>query len=252
MSTITINNLRELEELLIKDSSFLTLGIPSPEKSQEFYIFRGVKDESYKLEATLEREVRDLFDNAWRQNIECIEAELINRCQSEILQRRGMLKTQYSWFREDWFEQDTFWVLSVMQHFGHITRLLDFTSDVWQALYFAMEKTTKPNKPEPEYAAIYRFKCKNEDHDNQNGNKLPKNTTGKSPTNISGFLGSIIGNKPNDNRFAKRTPEQLFEWQNGQQQYGWDQPYYMNARMQRQKGFLMYNVTCPHELEGFQ
>ena len=141
-----------------------------------------------------------------------------------------------------------------MQHYRCPTRLVDFTSDLWQALFFAMERPEKGD--DSEYGLIYRFKCKNEDHQNKGGNKLPRNIKNETPhspglpslIDINEFLGRIIGYGEFYGSLKWSEPE-LQKWSGGEQRFGWDQPAYMNARMARQRGFFMYSVDAQIPLE---
>jgi hypothetical protein len=120
-----------------------------------------------------------------------VERGLLNRFLDEI-EPRSTLKEQYRWFNPPNQRTDSFWYLSVMQHHGCPTRLVDFTADFWAAMFFAVDGAKNGVKP-----AIYRLKCKNEDADDKGGNKSPKDCDGKPwrdfrDVDINDLLGQII------------------------------------------------------------
>src|SRR5690606_16982619 len=76
---------------------------------------------------------------------------------------------------------ETWQWLSLLQHYGHPTRLIDFTDDLWVAMFFAL------NPPDPQSPfAIYALHF-------DSGNKLPKDENGKV------YRVALDGNKPNTN-----------------------------------------------------
>lgn len=96
METIKIDSLHDLEKKLIKESSVLTLGTESPEKSQEFYIFRGVPLPPAQLNSSLERYLAEKWGQVWKDQIRNFEQKLLNRFIDEILPKQRALNSQYS------------------------------------------------------------------------------------------------------------------------------------------------------------
>jgi len=99
---------------------------------------------------------------------------------------------------------------------------------------------------------LYRLKCKKND---KGGNKLPKDSAGEPWVNANGhdmneLLGYIIGYTD----FPKPTKEiqerlERFDGTKKCQMYGWDTPYFKNARINKQKGFFVYGVDVTIPLE---
>ncbi|MGQ7938243.1 FRG domain-containing protein [Paraburkholderia sp. D1E] len=90
------------------------------------YVFRGQADAAWKIESTLER----LLGNGW-------SADLARKCEDHSL---NSFKSKYRIYcgGEHRPESKLAW-LSVMQHYGVPTRLIDFTTSPYIALYFALE-----------------------------------------------------------------------------------------------------------------
>lgn len=109
-----------------------------PEKE---WIFRGIL-KSHKLETTLERACKH-----WRINqkdLPGIEEELIREIQRKAFGLGIPLPDK----------TDNMWWISLMQHYGAPTRLLDFTYSPYVAAYFALEKLLV-NDPDRESATIW-------------------------------------------------------------------------------------------------
>jgi hypothetical protein len=83
----------------------------------EMYLFRGVSDFSYQLKSSLERSVRHYQTENW----------LIDEFQRSI----------HEYLPVESHPNNKFELLSLMQHHGVPTRLLDITKSPYVALYFA-------------------------------------------------------------------------------------------------------------------
>lgn len=97
-------------------------------KHLNHYIFRGQSNADWKLTSSLER----LLEGRWNEdsfNIEKYETYSLKQFSS-----KSHLYSDHSAIPKSKFEQ-----LSLMQHFGTPTRLLDFTQSPYLALYFALE-----------------------------------------------------------------------------------------------------------------
>lgn len=97
-----------------------------------YYIYRGHSDEHWKLESTLERileakyeSMADRFENYAIDNFEG-KFHLYDKS-------NDLPTTKLEW-------------LSIMQHYGVPTRMLDFTQSPYIALYFALENANKAEK----------------------------------------------------------------------------------------------------------
>ncbi|MCQ9053269.1 FRG domain-containing protein [Vibrio diabolicus] len=89
------------------------------------YIYRGHADSTWKLESTLER----TLGTSWDGHVKQVEEHYLN-----------LFKSKYHIYNDSNHEPKSklAW-LSVMQHYGAPTRLIDFTESPYIALYFALE-----------------------------------------------------------------------------------------------------------------
>jgi hypothetical protein len=118
-TTIELKSLAELKEKLDK--------LPT-----DRYIYRGHSDSSWKLQSSLER----VLGAAYESNAEDTENFALT-----FFKRRSHLYDNSTFLKRPKLE----W-LSMMQHYGTPTRLLDFTYSPYVALYFALENIVKPSK----------------------------------------------------------------------------------------------------------
>jgi len=90
----------------------------------------------------------------------------------------------------------------------------------------------------------------------KSGNKQPKDSEGNpwfsyEHIDVNQLLGYVIGYKgfdEPDERMKSRL--RLFERATSKRQmYGWDTPYYKNARIQKQLGFFVYGIDVTTPLE---
>jgi len=96
------------------------------------YIYRGHSDISWKLQSTLER----ILENNYETEGKKFEDYAIDNFKSRFhLYEKSNIQpcTKLEW-------------LSIMQHYGVPTRMLDFTQSPYVAIYFAFENITKTNK----------------------------------------------------------------------------------------------------------
>ncbi len=97
---------------------------------------------NHRLETTLERACRHWSIN--QKDLPGIEEELIREVQRKAFGLGIPLPNK----------TDNMWWISLMQHYGAPTRLLDFTYSPYVAAYFALEKLLV-NDPDRESAAIW-------------------------------------------------------------------------------------------------
>jgi len=245
VSEFPINTWEDFESFS-RESMALMLAQAAPKKSQEFYLFRGISDCSRKLVSSLSREAGAVDGlPSWRDRIVQLERDLLNRFLRDI-EPCSQLYAQYRWFARRNPKTETFWYLSVMQHYKAPTRLVDFTADFWTAVFFAFDGEETGMNP-----AIYRLKCKNENRYDLGGNKLPKNQDGQ-PTwfgsnrrDVNQLLGHLIGYGGFELRDLLKDPL----WAKPKQVFGWDRPAKPNARMRQQRGFFVYNLDVTKTLE---
>jgi hypothetical protein len=112
-----------ISDKLIKDTEDL---IRSMNELPNNFIYRGHADSSWKLESTLERTIGDNWSS-----------ELAKKFEDHYL---NLFKSKYHIYNGNEHEPKSklAW-LSVMQHYGAPTRLIDFTESPYIALYFALE-----------------------------------------------------------------------------------------------------------------
>lgn len=96
------------------------------------FIFRGHSDADWRLETTLERVVGDKFDKILADKYEKYSLQVF-KSKFHLYDNENIApKSKLAW-------------LSIMQHYGVPTRLLDFTESPYVALYFALESYSSSN-----------------------------------------------------------------------------------------------------------
>ncbi len=108
------------------------------------YIFRGHSNSNWKLESSLERIVNNGSDKDRYEKAENYTLDIFKSKYHLYDQNGKTPKTKLQW-------------LSIMQHYGVPTRLLDFTESPYVALYFALENyIPSSNQNFSLYAIDYR------------------------------------------------------------------------------------------------
>src|SRR3990167_8342718 len=107
----------------------------SSENSDE-WVYRGHTEDRHKLATTLER-AREYFDIKW-SDLPGIEEQLIRN-----------FRRRFQGERDEELYKDKLYCISLMQHHGAPTRLLDFTWSPYVGVFFALENSKNPPyKPE--------------------------------------------------------------------------------------------------------
>jgi FRG domain len=120
MNEVRVKTWNELQDALFSDSYS-----PGLERFRSPFVFRGTDDEKYKLDTTLIR----LGGKDHSRRVE-----------------RHLLRNFQKYAHRDVVERDSFWYwLSVAQHYGLPTRLLDWTYSPFVAMHFATADMQKLN-----------------------------------------------------------------------------------------------------------
>ena len=107
------------------------------------FVFRGHSDENWKLETSLQRLLKDKHISM----VTKFEEFAISEFKSKF----------YLYNTSDYEPKTTLEWLSMMQHYGTPTRLLDFSESPFIALYFCLENSNKVQKQDMViYAIDYR------------------------------------------------------------------------------------------------
>lgn len=107
------------------------------------FVFRGHSDENWKLETSLQRLLKDKYVSM----VTKFEEFAISEFKSKF----------YLYNTSDYEPRTTLEWLSMMQHYGTPTRLLDFSESPFIALYFCLENSSKVQVPDMViYAIDYR------------------------------------------------------------------------------------------------
>ncbi len=207
------------------------------------YMFRGEAAFDYPLQTSLERGVRKKLSDTDSLNSETLREEECRKITcfangsggrfASIFYPHGKGSRQHP-------NRDVFWILSLMQHYGLPTRLLDFTLDIRMALHFAIEQQSKTPTQD---IIIYCFPCKGlkRDYDDDT-NKCPFRHNG-SVLDMNVAVGcqieleSMGKDQPTFASYqTRKRPEQA---------WGWDRPRYQNPRLEAQRGMFVYPYDYP-------
>lgn len=216
------------------------------------YLFRGELNYKTPLQSTLERLTLKGCESVTRSQLKQCEREIAEDFfKSESEGRR--VATLIAEHGNAWPPPpaiDVFWWLSLMQHYGHETRLVDFTREVRFALFLALEQYFKKppaiafDDPRKRQLVIYCLPCHNEN------NKLPFGPIEAKPPSpdMNKALGCAMeladmdSHKPNFKEFY---------WPKFKQSWGWDRPKFENARLRFQKGMFAYPYDDPRDMNEF-
>jgi hypothetical protein len=209
------------------------------------YIFRGELDYDCPLQTSLERELLKESNPGVTIPTPTLKAEekkIIERFIKGDGERVSAIIDGSPRSREN-----VVWWMSVMQHYRHPTRLVDFTTDIRIALFFAVEHYFKffTDHNEPKDLFIYCFPCLDPKHQHDPvNNKTPfKSITAGIDMNLA--LGGEIGLE-----WMLARHEGNFNTnyrQKEQQPWGWDRPEYENARLRFQRGMFVYPYADPQK-----
>ena len=205
--------------------------------------FRGQSNASWLVQSSLERAAGRNFGERTESMLQLYEADIIDwfigecgRYELGAIYPQGKLPDVTNTF--EW--------LSLLQHHGYPTRLIDFTDDIWVAMYFVL-RDSQPTVP----FAIYVLEMIPDD---ESGNKLPKDSTGSiyrasdGCPNINELLGLTIQFRNFRSHYGATSLS--LEWHRPKQNYGWDTPAIHNERCKRQKGRFLYQLYPDGQVES--
>jgi|ERR1035438_3070496 hypothetical protein len=232
---------RTVEEILRLDPMRLAYD-GSPGKNPG-YLFRGELDYATPLQSSLERYVlaevpqnQPISGKVLRDS----ELKLIQRFQSQggvhiaATKDEAINRSKIPW-------NDTFRWLSLMQHYGEPTRLIDFSLDVRVALFFATWHHSNLHRSSPALASddlvVYGFPCFGFSKIVQNKTPVICREPGEIDMNFA--LGRRIGlirTLGVGHNELRPSPLRTF---------GWDRPFYKNERLDKQAGMFVYPFDDP-------
>lgn len=130
-------------EIRSKDDFFVFLKNYSETDKEYTYLYRGTKNSCFKLIPSIGRIKTTKGDRLTTK-----EEELILK----IFKHRG-----YPFLKE--YENDDLEILSIAQHHGLPTRLLDWTKNLMTAIYFSVEEPfNQEDKKETEFSSIHIYR----------------------------------------------------------------------------------------------
>ncbi len=204
-----------------------------PSASEDGYIFRGELNYKTPLQSSLERKLwkrNEWKDSAFipRHQIAAAEKRIVEDFVHEAKAGVATLVTNHN--SNQWpppGERDVFWWLALMQHYDQPTRLIDFSLDVYVALFFALEHYFKlrgfdPLTSSEPNLAIYCFPCR----DTKTENPADTNKTPIAPSSsgidMSRALGALM--KLDCMADCKFEEERLSD-----QKFAWDRPHCLGS-----------------------
>jgi hypothetical protein len=215
------------------------------------YLFRGELNYECPLTSTLERTLLKRFPNGLDHRV--LKQEEIKIVTDFI--RNGSadpkVQGQIDAYKVEYpknYSDDTFWFLSLMRHWGHPTRIIDFTRDIRFALFFAVEQYFGNQHNKDGDLVIYCLPCKDLHPNNStddNNNKMPFRFDGQH-VDMNLAVGYEIGIEWMVNNNDRK--KVFLEYKSRQKQsFGWDLPHNQNPRLKRQIGMFVYPFDAPDE-----
>ncbi len=139
---------RLFSQIIIRDWGDLVKIYNQKRRKWSQWIFRGQRDSEWPLTTSIERLVIDQWNYAY---------DVLPRIEAGMIRKFSRHSHHYLQFMPN--EDDNIQWLSIMQHYGAVTRLLDCTYSFYAALFFALGKAT-PSKNPDKMSAVWAFDVK--------------------------------------------------------------------------------------------
>jgi hypothetical protein len=237
-------------ETFLESYRQLRLEYPAKGNRNSGYIFRGEIGFPIPLQSSLERN--------WLKSNQGPAAKLLEHEKHLVEEFMRDAQRIFDLAKEHKDERprlpcqsDVFEWLQLKQHYRTGTRFLDFTTNIYIALYFALEHycKTKDRKCREGGLQIYCLPCVDEDwQKNCTDNKTPF-CIKDGPININVALGIQTRLNWGENWMMSEDARKLKarHYRDMQKQnFGWDRAYHTNPRLSFQQGMLAY----PYETEN--
>lgn len=252
----TFNEKKEIfNHRIINDFQEL-LSIIDEYNNNEYFIFRGVNNASYKIYSSMHRYFIERGVDIYNGKITEVLSNIVQKICKEYYLISPVIQHISPYFDLEYFKKErkriyskmltsyviSFYILSLLQHYGGISSLLDFTNNINNAIFFSTRNwnTKKSTGYETEnYISLYIFNTRNPFVKKFNMFKYNDKDTNFSKENIIEYVKNI------DSSEAKEISYRvinyiLFEHVDGTEYYSLDD-FLINPNMVAQEGcFVSY------------
>ncbi|AQQ08308.1 FRG domain protein [Sedimentisphaera cyanobacteriorum] len=175
-------------------------------REQYKYIFRGQSNNTWGLNTTFERVVKELPKDRLTYQEDLVRFEFKRQAHHYI---NHTPKSELEW-------------LALMQHYGCPTRLLDFTRSFWVGLFFALDESVQD-------AALWVIDISSEEKEKTNDEAWKFNITSKYNEKAEAEVEQILAMSKNPEQISKINQGIIIA-----------EPKYMNDRLRIQQGVFTF------------